>query len=94
MGFGGMPSMTVCDQPLPALDDWAAQIAGLDPSTRKEILAAISRLAENRRLNKLDRDFAQAQVDAIRRALRRAGAGKKQSSKIRKKKQYKSLTVR
>ena len=68
-----------------ALGAWADQIAALEPAVRKALVASIGRLANNRRLDKADRDFAKAQVDAIRRAVRRADVGNQRVPKNRKK---------
>ncbi|HUY37172.1 MAG TPA: hypothetical protein VMV69_30965 [Pirellulales bacterium] len=55
-----------------ALDAWADKIAALEPDIAAEVARVATRLAADRRIPKVDRDFAQAQVDAVRRALRRA----------------------
>ena len=73
------------DEELLALDEWGDRIASLDVATRVEILDWLARLAGDRRLANADHDFAQAQEAAIRRAIRRTGAGDRKSSKSRKK---------
>lgn len=60
-----------------ALDDWADQIAALEPEVVDGVVSSAKRLAGDKRLKQADRDFAQAQVDAIRRAVRRAKSGRK-----------------
>ncbi len=57
---------------LAALDAWADKIAALEPDVAAGVAAWATTLATDRRLSKVDRDFAQAQLDAVRRALRRA----------------------
>lgn len=64
-----------------ALDEWAAQIAALEPDVSKGIITYALRLANDKRIKQADRDFAQAQVDAIRRALRRGKKPKKGTPK-------------
>ena len=54
-----------------ALDDWADQIAKLDPAVRRGIVEAVTRLAEDSRISPTDRDFATAQAAAISRATNR-----------------------
>ena len=73
------------DQTRQALDEWADQVAALEPAVRKGIIASVERLAGNRRLEKADRDFAKAQADSIRGAIRRADADKRVVRKNRKK---------
>jgi hypothetical protein len=60
-----------------ALDDWADQIAALEPEVSAGLASYAKRLAGDKRLAKADRLFATAQADAIRRAIRRAKADKK-----------------
>lgn len=60
-----------------ALDDWADRIAALEPAVSAGMASYAKRLAGDKRLAKADRQFAAAQADAIRRAIRRAKAGKK-----------------
>jgi len=55
-----------------ALDAWADKIAALEPDVAAGVARYAARLAADRRLGKADRDLATAQVDAIRRAVRRA----------------------
>lgn len=55
-----------------ALDEWADKVAALEPEVSNGIAAYAKRLAADRRLRKADREFAEAQVKAIRRAVRRA----------------------
>lgn len=52
-----------------SLDEWADQIASLEPEVRDCIVVRALRMAANRRLRKADRDSAEAQADAIGRAL-------------------------
>lgn len=57
-----------------ALDAWADKIAALEADVAAGVAAYAGRLASDRRLSADDRQFAAAQADAIRRALRRAKA--------------------
>lgn len=59
-----------------AIDEWADQIAALEPDARDGIVAFAKRLAADRRLRKSDRDFADAQAKALIRAIRRADTRK------------------
>jgi hypothetical protein len=59
-----------------ALDEWAERIAALEPDVAAGVASYAKRLAGDTRLAKADRQFAAAQADAIRRAIRRAKAGK------------------
>lgn len=67
----------MADETPKALGDWADQIAALEPEVVDGVVSSAKRLAGDKRLRKADRDFAQAQVDAIRRAVRRAKRGRK-----------------
>ena len=69
------------DESQQALDPWADQIAALEPEVRNGILARALRMAASRRLRKADREFAQAQAEAIGRALMRAKSGKRTARK-------------
>lgn len=60
-----------------ALDDWADRIAALEPEVSAGMASYAKRLAGDKRLAKADRQFATAQADALRRAIRRAKAGKR-----------------
>ncbi len=60
-----------------ALDEWADRIAALEADVAAGVASYAKRLAGDKRLGKPDRQFAAAQADAIRRAVRRAKAGKK-----------------
>ena len=62
-----------------AMDDWAEKVAALEPEVADGILSLTRRLAGDKRLRQADRDFAQAQVDAICRAVRRAKRGRKKA---------------
>lgn len=55
-----------------ALDAWADSVAALEPDLAAGVASYANRLAADPRLAKADRDFAKAQAEAIRRALRRA----------------------
>ena len=65
------------DETLHALHDWADKIAALEPEVVDGVVSSSKRLAGDNRLRQADRDFAQAQVDAIRRAARRAKSSRK-----------------
>ena len=65
------------DETPQALDDWADKIAALEPELVNGIQSLAKRLASDKRLRQADRDFAQSQADAIRRAVRRARSGRK-----------------
>jgi hypothetical protein len=54
-----------------ALDLWADQIVGLEPGIPAAVARFSQQIADNRKVPKSDRQFAQAQVEAIRRAVRR-----------------------
>ncbi len=60
-----------------SLDEWADQIASLEPEVRDSILARALRMAANRRLRKDDREFARAQAEAIGRAVVRMKSRKR-----------------
>ena len=60
-----------------ALDEWADRIAALEADVAAGVASYAKGLAGDKRLAKADRQFAAAQADAIRRAVRRAKAGKK-----------------
>ncbi len=64
-----------------ALDDWADRIASLEPTVAAGVAEYAKRLAADRRLSKPDRQFAEAQADAVRRAIRRAKAKAKSDPK-------------
>lgn len=57
-----------------ALDAWADQIVKLESDVAAGVAAYSKRLASDRRLSAEDRQFATAQADAIRRAIRRKKA--------------------
>lgn len=54
-----------------SLAEWADRVVALEREVCDGVLAGALRLAGDKRLPQADRDFAQAQADAIRRALRR-----------------------
>lgn len=54
------------------LDQWAKQIATLEPEVAAGVVKYAKRLAADRRLAKGDRDFALAQAKAVAQAIRRA----------------------
>jgi len=60
------------NEELQALQLWVAEVASLEPAVREGIAAYASRLAADKRLRQADREFAQAQADAIRRGLSRS----------------------
>jgi hypothetical protein len=62
-----------------ALDAWADQIVEADSTAA--VVAHAKRLAADRRLAKADRQFAHTQIDAVRRAIRRAKARAKRQIK-------------
>ncbi|HUY36723.1 MAG TPA: hypothetical protein VMV69_28575 [Pirellulales bacterium] len=67
------------------LDEWADKIAALEPDVPAAVARYALRLASDRRLPKDDRDFAKAQADAVRRAVRRAKAKRCPPAKGKKK---------
>lgn len=66
------------------LDEWANRIAALEPEVRDGIMAQVQRLASDRRLPKIDREFAKSQADAIRRALKRLSSENRTKPRRRK----------
>jgi hypothetical protein len=69
------------DDAAEAIDEWADEIAALEPEVREGIMARALRLAANRRLLQVDREFAQAQAEAIGRALVRGKSRKRRTQK-------------
>lgn len=53
------------------MDDWADKIVSLEPDVIKGVLQFAQRLAIDQRLSQADRDFAQFQVESIKKARRR-----------------------
>lgn len=72
------------DESREAFDAWADQVATLEPATIRSIIALAGRLAADRRLSADDRRFATSQVDAVRRALRRAKSKASKTAKASK----------
>ena len=70
-------------QPLPEpepgepLDLWAAKIAALEPDVARGVVEYAQRIADNARVPKADRDLAQAQADAVKRAVAKAKRSKR-----------------
>lgn len=64
------------------LDGWANNIAQLEPEVVNGIVSLAKELAGNKKLRQSDRDFAQAQVDAINRAKRRNRSRRKRASRL------------
>lgn len=64
-----------------ALNGWADKIAALEPEVAAGVAAYAGRLAADRRLSADDRQFAAAQADAVRRAVRRAKSNAQKAGK-------------
>jgi|GEM_PF-2083825 len=64
-----------------ALDEWARALVGLGESIAQDLIRSIQRLADDRRLPADDREFAQSQISALRRAIRAAGSKRKSRKK-------------
>jgi hypothetical protein len=69
-----MPSPKKHSMPDPGepLDVWAAKIAALEPDVARGVIKYAQGIAGNVRVPKADREVAQAQADAVKRAIAKA----------------------
>ncbi len=59
-------------EPGEPLDVWAAKIAHLEPDVASGVIEYAQRIAQSARVPKADRDIAQAQAEAVKRAIAKA----------------------